>query len=76
MSLTVVTLITFLYVGLLFATAYYADLRRSQNRSIISNPHVYSLSLAVYLSSWTFSAVSGGPQPMASISCRSISGQP
>ncbi len=54
MSLTIVVLITFLYVGLLFSTAYYADLRRSQNRSIISNPHVYSLSLAVYLSSWTF----------------------
>ena len=54
MSVAVVALITFLYVGLLFAVAYYADFRRSQNRSIISNPHVYSLSLAVYLSSWTF----------------------
>jgi Na+/proline symporter len=54
MSVTVVALITFLYVGLLFAVAYYADWRRSQNRSIISNPYIYSLSFAVYLTSWTF----------------------
>lgn len=54
MSVTVVALITFLYVGLLFAVAYYADFRRSQNRSIISNPYIYSLSFAVYLTSWTF----------------------
>ncbi len=54
MSVTVVVLISFLYVGLLFAVAYYADYCRKQNRSIISNPHVYSLSFAVYLSSWTF----------------------
>ncbi|MBE0501796.1 MAG: GAF domain-containing protein, partial [Desulfuromonadales bacterium] len=54
MSLAVVALITFLYIGVLFGVAYYADYRRSQNRSIISNPYIYSLSLAVYLSSWTF----------------------
>lgn len=54
MSVASVSLISFLYVGLLFAVAYYADFRRRQNRSIISNAHVYSLSFAVYLSSWTF----------------------
>ena len=54
MSVAVVALITFLYVGLLFAVAYYADLRRSQGRSFIGNPYIYSLSFAVYLTSWTF----------------------
>jgi Na+/proline symporter/GAF domain-containing protein len=54
MSVTAVALITFLYVGLLFGVAYYADFLRKQNRSIISNPYIYSLSFAVYLTSWTF----------------------
>jgi len=46
--------ISLLYLGLLFAVAYYADQKREAGQSIISNPHIYSLSLAVYASSWTF----------------------
>ena len=42
------------YLGLLFAIAYYADKRADAGRSIIANPYVYSLSLAVYATTWTF----------------------
>jgi len=54
MSVTNVAVVTLLYIGLLFAVAFYADRRRQAGRSIISNPQIYSLSFAVYLSSWTF----------------------
>jgi len=42
------------YLGVLFAVAYYGDRRADAGRSIIANPSIYSLSLAVYASSWTF----------------------
>ncbi len=42
------------YLLLLFAIAYYGDWRRAQGRSIIANPYIYTLSLAVYCTSWTF----------------------
>ncbi len=50
----IVTLTSLLYFALLFAVAYYADKRRAEGRSIISNSYIYSLSLAVYFTSWTF----------------------
>ena len=45
---------SFAYIGLLFAIAYYADARKQAGRSIIANPWIYSLSLAVYATAWTF----------------------
>jgi Na+/proline symporter/signal transduction histidine kinase len=42
------------YVALLFAIAYYGDKRADEGRSIIANPYIYALSLAVYCTSWTF----------------------
>src|SRR5438034_3064926 len=45
---------SFAYLGLLFAIAYYADKRADAGRSIIASPYVYSLSLAVYATAWTF----------------------
>ncbi len=50
----VVALTSVLYFGLLFGVAFYADRQRSRGRSLIDNPMVYSLSLAVYCTSWTF----------------------
>jgi Na+/proline symporter/signal transduction histidine kinase len=47
-------LITAGYLCLLFLIAYYAERRGKSGRSIVSNPYVYSLSLAVYCTSWTF----------------------
>src|SRR5208283_6014852 len=42
------------YLGLLFGLAYYAEKRENAGRSIVNNPYIYSLSLAVYCTSWTF----------------------
>jgi signal transduction histidine kinase/Na+/proline symporter len=42
------------YLGLLFAIAYFADRRADRGRSVIANPYIYSLSLAVYATAWTF----------------------
>lgn len=46
--------VSFVYLGILFAIAYYGDKRARLNRSIISNPYIYALSLAVYCTAWTF----------------------
>ncbi len=51
---SVIVLASFVYVGLLFALAYYGDKRADAGRSIIANPYIYALSLAVYCTSWTF----------------------
>ncbi|MCW5752354.1 MAG: histidine kinase [Alphaproteobacteria bacterium] len=46
--------VSFAYLCLLFAIAYYGDKRADQGRSLINNPYVYALSIAVYCTSWTF----------------------
>src|SRR6187399_2351024 len=46
--------IPFVYLGLLFAIAYYADQRADSGRPVINSPYIYSLSLAVYATAWTF----------------------
>ena len=50
----VILIASFAYLGLLFAIAYYGDKRADAGRSIIANPYIYALSLAVYCTSWTF----------------------
>ncbi|MCP4383386.1 MAG: histidine kinase [Hyphomicrobiales bacterium] len=42
------------YLGILFAIAWYADRCADQGRSLIRSPIVYTFSLAVYCTSWTF----------------------
>lgn len=42
------------YLLVLFGIAYWGDKRSDQGRSVIGNPYVYSLSIAVYCTSWTF----------------------
>ncbi|MCB1758688.1 MAG: histidine kinase [Gammaproteobacteria bacterium] len=49
-----VVTVSFLYLGLLFALAYWADRRADQGRSVIASPTVYALSLAVYCTAWTY----------------------
>ncbi|MBK5967197.1 histidine kinase [Thiocystis minor] len=46
--------VSFVYLGLLFGIAYWADGRAQQGRSVIAHPTVYALSLAVYCTAWTF----------------------
>ncbi len=45
---------SFLYLSLLFAIAYWGDRRADRGRSIIANPYIYALSIAVFCTSWTF----------------------
>ncbi|GAB4269017.1 MAG: SpoIIE family protein phosphatase [Deferrisomatales bacterium] len=49
-----VAIIAFGYLLFLFGVAYWAERRKDRGRSIISNPLVYALSIAVYCTSWTF----------------------
>src|ERR1700694_3949237 len=51
---TVIILISFAYLGLLFAIAYVADQRADAGRPILARGYIYSLSLAVYATAWTF----------------------
>lgn len=74
-------LVSFAYLGLLFAIAFYGDRCASAGASIIASPYVYALSLGVYATTWTFygsvgrAAVSGigflpiylGPTLMAAL---------
>ncbi len=45
---------SFLYLGLLFAIAYWGDRRADAGRSVITHPQVYALSLGVYCTAWTY----------------------
>ena len=46
--------VSFAYLCLLFAIAYYGDKRADENRSLANNPYIFALSIAVYCTSWTF----------------------
>ncbi|MCR9214459.1 MAG: sensor histidine kinase [Proteobacteria bacterium] len=54
MSGGLVLTISILYLGLLFAIAQFVDKRADTNRPITRNPYIYTLSIAVYCTSWTF----------------------
>ncbi len=42
------------YLGMLFLIAYFSDYYAERGRSLIANPLVYTLSIAVYCTAWTF----------------------
>jgi Na+/proline symporter/nitrogen-specific signal transduction histidine kinase len=50
----VIVAVSFAYLGALFAIASWGDRRAEAGRSIIANPYIYALSLAVYCTTWTF----------------------
>jgi len=50
----VIASVSFAYLGVLFAIAYFGDKRADEGRSVIANPTIYALSLAVYCTTWTF----------------------
>ncbi len=54
LSTPLIVTVSLLYLGLLFAIAYWADRRADQRRSIIASPTIYALSLAVYCTAWTY----------------------
>ena len=76
MTSTVIVAISFLYLALLFAVAYVGDKRADAGRSIIANPTIYALSLAVYCTTWTYYGSVGGRPHRGWASCRSSSGRP
>ncbi|SEA09687.1 serine phosphatase [Desulfuromusa kysingii] len=49
-----VLLLSLAYFALLFLIAYYAEKCRKKGNCLLKNSHIYSLSLAVYCTSWTF----------------------
>ena len=51
---TTIFFVSFAYLGLLFAIAHYADGRADAGLPAIASPYIYSLSLAVYATAWTF----------------------
>ena len=54
-SVNLVLLIAVAYVGLLFVLAYVSDKKARQSRSgFLRSPLVYTLSISVYCTSWTF----------------------
>jgi Na+/proline symporter/signal transduction histidine kinase len=50
----VIASVSFAYLGVLFGIAYFGDKRADTGRSVIANPTIYALSLAVYCTTWTF----------------------
>lgn len=54
LSASVILASALAYMGILFAIAYYGDQRADVGRSIIANPYIYTLSLAIYCTAWTF----------------------
>jgi len=49
-----VVIASFLYLFLLFALAYWAEKQKAKGKSIVNNPYIYALSLAVYCTAWTY----------------------
>ncbi|NVJ92152.1 MAG: histidine kinase [Methylocystaceae bacterium] len=54
LSNTAIFIASAIYLGLLFALAYWGDRRAEQGRSLLKHPAIYSLSIAVYCTTWTF----------------------
>jgi Na+/proline symporter/nitrogen-specific signal transduction histidine kinase len=61
----VIIVVSLAYIGSLFLVARFVDRRAERGQSLIRNPYVYALSLAVYCTAWTYygsvgRAASGG----------------
>ncbi|MCC5920567.1 MAG: sensor histidine kinase [Cyclobacteriaceae bacterium] len=54
MSGGLIVIISFLYLAILFGLAFWGEKRAGKQKSLVNNPYVYSLSLAVYCTAWTY----------------------
>ena len=84
LSLSHVAAIAIAYTALLFLIAWFARRRSQEGHSLVNNPLVYALSIAIYCTTWTFygsvgkAATSGidflmiylGPTQIGRASCR------
>ncbi|MGI4739854.1 MAG: ATP-binding protein [Janthinobacterium lividum] len=54
MNKYLVLFFSFGYLALLFGVAYAAERRSAARKSLVANPYVYALSMAVYCTAWTY----------------------
>ena len=54
MSRLLVIAFSFGYLALLFGVAYAAERRSAARKSLVANPYVYALSMAVYCTAWAY----------------------
>lgn len=54
MRLSIVIIASLLYITLLFMIAWRVDKKADRGISVVNNPYIYALSLAVYCTAWTF----------------------
>ena len=54
LSSSVILFASLSYFGLLFVIAHLGERAAAADRSLIANPYVYTLSMAVYCTAWTY----------------------
>lgn len=54
MNSVVLIMVSLLYLAFLFGVAYWAEKQSEKGKSLVTNPYIYALSLAVYCTAWTF----------------------
>ncbi len=54
MNSLILVLASLLYLAFLFGVAYWAEKRSARGNSLVTNPYIYALSLAIYCTAWTF----------------------
>ena len=54
MNSLILVIASVLYLALLFGVAYWAEKQSEKGKSLVTNPYIYALSLAVYCTAWTF----------------------
>jgi Na+/proline symporter/signal transduction histidine kinase len=54
MNSVVLVIASVLYLAFLFGVAYWAEKQSEKGKSLVTNPYIYALSLAVYCTAWTF----------------------
>ena len=75
LSIPLVLAVSAAYLLLLFMVARHAERRARVGRSLIDNPWVYTLSIAVYCTAWTYFGSVGRAASAGLASCRSIWGR-
>lgn len=54
MNSSLIFIVAALYLLLLFSVAYFSDRLSKAGKSLVRNPYIYALSLAVFCTAWTF----------------------
>ena len=54
MKPALIVVISIAYVCLLFGLAFWTERQERKGKSLVNNPYIYALSLAVYCTAWTF----------------------